>query len=226
MFDLPTGDDQTVDGGEKEHPIVLEGYQACDFDALLRILYPTLRDLISGTFKLEMEEWVGILNLSTRWQMKEVREHAIKNLSNISLSPVKKVVLARAHKVAKWLKEGLTEILTENPVRPLDELETLGLKTACHLLWIRDRTASHKANGLGFSITISSLVCPGGHAMFTSALSCNGCARPILIDDTEAIHLYDTSSVQIKDSGNPGLNLQGQDCYLQDLVRALDPDPT
>jgi hypothetical protein len=30
------------------------------------------RDLIYGEW-LEKEEWVGVLNLSTRWQMKEVR---------------------------------------------------------------------------------------------------------------------------------------------------------
>jgi hypothetical protein len=41
MFQLPTSENQRVEGRDKEHPIMLEGYQACDFNALLRILYPT-----------------------------------------------------------------------------------------------------------------------------------------------------------------------------------------
>ena len=41
MFNLPTGDDLKVEGRDREHPIVLEGYQASDFDALLKVLYPT-----------------------------------------------------------------------------------------------------------------------------------------------------------------------------------------
>jgi hypothetical protein len=41
MFNLPASDDQQVEGRDREHPIVLEGYKASDFDALLKILYPT-----------------------------------------------------------------------------------------------------------------------------------------------------------------------------------------
>ncbi|RXW18432.1 hypothetical protein EST38_g7424 [Candolleomyces aberdarensis] len=229
MFDLPTGEDQRVEGRDREHPIVLEEYQASDFDALLRVLYPTPRDMISGSFKLEKEEWVGVLNLSTRWQMKEVsqvvkgtkpsqyrsakvaafmqiRDHAINNLSKMTLTPVEKVVLSRAHKVAKWLKEGLSEIVTENPVRALDELKALGLETACHLLWIRDQTVSRKANAQELTVTLGSLGCHSLNcqaAMFISG-NCDNCNRQISIDDPEAIYLYNSTSVQIYDSGTPG----------------------
>ena len=41
MFQLPTGSDGTVEGKNAEHPIVLEGYQASHFDALLKVLYPS-----------------------------------------------------------------------------------------------------------------------------------------------------------------------------------------
>lgn len=42
MFTLPSGDgDPTEEGGTVDKPIFLEGYKAADFDALLRILYPT-----------------------------------------------------------------------------------------------------------------------------------------------------------------------------------------
>jgi hypothetical protein len=41
MFQLPTGSDGAVEGTNEEHPITLEGYKATDFDALLKVLYPT-----------------------------------------------------------------------------------------------------------------------------------------------------------------------------------------
>ncbi|KAJ2924436.1 hypothetical protein H1R20_g12653, partial [Candolleomyces eurysporus] len=72
MFHLPAGGEGTVEGRDEEHPIVLESYKAVDFDASLKIIYPTADDLISGSFKLEKEEWIGVLNLSTKWSMKKV----------------------------------------------------------------------------------------------------------------------------------------------------------
>ena len=41
MFRLPAGADGTAEGRDEEHPIVLEGYQAVQFEALLKVLYPT-----------------------------------------------------------------------------------------------------------------------------------------------------------------------------------------
>ncbi|KAJ2930383.1 hypothetical protein H1R20_g6734, partial [Candolleomyces eurysporus] len=71
MFQLPAASDGTVEGRDEEHPIILEGYRAAQFYALLKILYPTPDDSIFGIFKLEKEEWIGVLNLSTRWSMKK-----------------------------------------------------------------------------------------------------------------------------------------------------------
>jgi hypothetical protein len=190
--------------------------------------------MISGTFNLEKEEWIGILNLATRWQMKKVsrftrtrtrslkaiiqaREHAIKHLSGMTLTAVEKVVLAQSHKVAKWLTEGLTEIVTEDPIRPFDELKSLGLETASLLLWIRDQTVS-RANVQGFDVTLGGLGCNSCKAaMFTSAANCRVCNQEILIDDPEALYLPNCS-VQIQDTGTrPGrsqvvLNLQSLRC--------------
>jgi hypothetical protein len=51
------------------------------------------------------------------------------------LTPIDKVMLARAHKVAKWLKEGVNELIEETLIQSLDQLQTLRLDTACRLLW-------------------------------------------------------------------------------------------
>jgi hypothetical protein len=41
MFHLPAGSDGNVEGRDEDHPIVLEGYQAAHFEALLKVLCPT-----------------------------------------------------------------------------------------------------------------------------------------------------------------------------------------
>ena len=41
MFALPAGSDGLPEGRDEKHPIVLEGYQAVEFEALLKVLYPT-----------------------------------------------------------------------------------------------------------------------------------------------------------------------------------------
>lgn len=41
MFRLPSGEaGGEFEGRSEDNPIVLEGYRAADFDALLRVLYP------------------------------------------------------------------------------------------------------------------------------------------------------------------------------------------
>ncbi|KAJ2930376.1 hypothetical protein H1R20_g6728, partial [Candolleomyces eurysporus] len=159
MFNLPAGGDGTVEGRDEEHPIVLEGHQAAHFHALLKVLYPTPDDMISGTVKLDKEGWVGVFNLSTKWSMKKVRKLAIDELSKLSLDPVEKVALGREHKVAKWFRDGLTELVSECPIRPLAELKSqLGLELACTLLWIQNQTlANSKPREQGLVLTGLSL---------------------------------------------------------------------
>ncbi|KAJ2930374.1 hypothetical protein H1R20_g6726, partial [Candolleomyces eurysporus] len=133
MFHLPVGN-ENEEGRDEEHPIVLDGYKAVDFNALIKILYPVHEDVISGSYTLTKEEWVGVLSLSTRWDMK-------KELTKLSLNPVEKVAIAREYKVGQWFQEGLNEIITERPFRPLSELKSqLGADTVCTLLWIRSET--------------------------------------------------------------------------------------
>ncbi|RXW13995.1 hypothetical protein EST38_g11858 [Candolleomyces aberdarensis] len=141
MFSIPQAGDG-VEGKDEGHPITLDGYESADFRALITVLYPApLHAVVSGSYTITKEEWVGVLNLSTRWRMKEIRKHAINELSKMSLGPLEKVVLARAHKVGKWLEEGLNEIVVERPVRCPEELKSqLGLETAFLLIFMMDYT--------------------------------------------------------------------------------------
>ncbi|RXW11414.1 hypothetical protein EST38_g14440 [Candolleomyces aberdarensis] len=155
MFLMPQAQDaQSVEGRNSHHPIVLEGYKAADFAALIKVLYPTIEELIEGTLKLTKEDWIGVLNLSKRWAMKNIRKHSIAKLSDMSLGPVEKVILAREYEVANWLREGLNEIVSEDPIQSLAELKLqLGVDTACTLLWIQNQTLRTPLSA-GFALTI------------------------------------------------------------------------
>ena len=116
--------------------------------------------LISGTkfeLHLKKEEWVSVLKLSTIWNMTKVcrtwslwldrltltfidqiRQYAIHWLStNVTLSPIEKIFLARAHTVGAWLNEGVTGLATCDPMPTLEDLAVLGWETAARFFWMR-----------------------------------------------------------------------------------------
>lgn len=113
----------------------------------------------------------------------------------MSLGPVEKVVLAREYEVANWLRDGLNEILSENPTRPLDELKSqLGVETACTLLWIQNQTLRTQASA-DFVLTLGMLRCSSCQAaMFQSDVDCYNCLKTISVDDRNALYLAEGPS--------------------------------
>ncbi|RXW13997.1 hypothetical protein EST38_g11856 [Candolleomyces aberdarensis] len=204
MFHMPrAGHAESVEGKDKEHPIVLDDYEAADFRALMKVLYPAPKDVISGAYTLTKEEWVGVLNLSTRWRMRQMREHAIGNLSKMSLTSFEKVTFARAHKVAKWLKEGLNEIVTQEETFEPDELKLhLGLETAFRLVWIQNQALKRPpamSPSSNPQFTLGSLSCSKCHsAMFNSPQYCQHCGRTISVNAPEDIsHIGKVGSLKV-----------------------------
>ena len=58
--------------------------------------------------------------------------------SELYLSPIEKILLAREHGVAAWLDEGVTKLSTLTTMPTLDDLATLGWETVARILWIRN----------------------------------------------------------------------------------------
>ncbi|KAJ2924435.1 hypothetical protein H1R20_g12650, partial [Candolleomyces eurysporus] len=201
MFLLPqAGNAKSVEGKTTERRILLESYKAADFKALVKLLYPP--PAISDLYFLTKDEWVGVLNLSTRWQMRKMRNYAISNLSKMPLTSIEKVTLARDHEVAKWLKEGLSEILhNKNGLRP-DELKShLGLETAFRLMWIQNQSLN-STPVQSRVIALRALGCPTGSCgskMFNYSPACYSCNRTIFSDDYKAIYLCHNASVLVQD---------------------------
>ena len=67
----------------------------------------------------EMQSYMYLLN--------QIRQRAISRLStDLILSPIEKIHLARAHGVSAWLDEAVSSLATCNPIPALNDLATLG----------------------------------------------------------------------------------------------------
>jgi len=144
MFLLPSGPATHIEGQDRDHPVVLEGYKKDEFTSLLKVMYPRATSLISGRnieLNLKKEEWVSALKLSTIWNMTKIRQYAIHCLSTkVTLSPIEKILLARAHRVGAWLDEGVTNLANRdfNLSPTLEDLATLGWETVARIVWINN----------------------------------------------------------------------------------------
>ncbi|KAF8883163.1 hypothetical protein CPB84DRAFT_1790220 [Gymnopilus junonius] len=184
MFRLPSG---SPEGRDKEHPIILEGYKAEEFNCLLKVMYPTSYSLISGTnidLHLVKEEWISILKLSTIWNMSQIREYAIHRLStDLTLVPIEKIQLARAHKVSKWLEEGIVSLVNGDHRLTRKDLPTLGYDMAASVLLIRDQLPQSGALQINKN-SIKCAKCSSSDTLLKGNHTCHNCRR-ILVEDEE-----------------------------------------
>jgi len=161
-------------------------------------MYPTGRSLISGTkldLCLEKEEWISVLKLSTIWNMTKFRNYAIHKLStDVTLSPVEKIVLARAHKVAPWMEEGVSRLASGDPRSTFEDFATLGWETAARILWIRDnasRSSPTASNALHFKFRKDSIKCgncPSSASVINFDHNCTTCRIAVTANTELSFH--------------------------------------
>ena len=96
------------------------------------------------------------------------------------LSPIKKILLARAHRVSVWL-EGVTSLITCKPMPTLEDLATLGWETAAQFLWMK---SNNFPNSQCFRRdAIKCLNCSSSSGLIKNGYSCGHIAS----DDAELI---------------------------------------
>ncbi|KAH6908504.1 hypothetical protein BKA70DRAFT_1222701 [Coprinopsis sp. MPI-PUGE-AT-0042] len=146
MFDA--SNDGTGEGASDDKPIVLEGYKQGDFDALLRVMLPQQVSFLGGYLlliqhslpELTKDQWVGVLKLSTIWQMDKIRAQAVEHISALHISPIEKIQHARAYRVSKWLKEGVGALAVHFAEYTTKSLAVdLGWETIGLILLVRER---------------------------------------------------------------------------------------
>ncbi|KAF5324178.1 hypothetical protein D9619_011167 [Psilocybe cf. subviscida] len=115
MFSLPINDAErmapaSVEGKTKRNPIILEGVSVASFQSFLRVMYGS-----RGKSLVTYDEWVGALELSTRWNFTQTRNTAIARLEPFltTKGPAARIRLARQFHVKNWLRDGLTDLATQ-----------------------------------------------------------------------------------------------------------------
>ncbi|KAL0579630.1 hypothetical protein V5O48_002402 [Marasmius crinis-equi] len=139
---MSESDGKGVEGQSDERPVNLplpDDAGTEDFVQLVKVIYPLTVNLPPPA-DLNRNQWTSVLKLSTFWELNEIRELAINEISKTNLTLIDKVVLGRNYRVRPWLLEGLNGLV--DPMRDLPSMEelhdNLGTDTAMQLLYIRN----------------------------------------------------------------------------------------
>jgi len=139
MFKLPQNPDIAPDGLSDDQPLRLEGVKKDGFRQLLRVMYP------SGTGKaltLTTEQWLSVLELSTRWDMTEIRAQAIKDvraaLHPDSDLPSKLLNHGQTYRVDEWVVESIQDFTRRRKPMDMDDVEAIGIENVLKIASLRE----------------------------------------------------------------------------------------
>ncbi|KAF8643557.1 hypothetical protein AX16_008945 [Volvariella volvacea WC 439] len=128
-------------------PLVIEHLTSLDFESFLGVLYPTNFGQDEGT---SVAYWSSVLQVSTYFELRSIRELSISKLTVIATA-VDKVVLGRKFNVTHWLEDAYHTIctswthLTKEEGRRLGVDEVTGiLEARQRLLWENPKMQKHE----------------------------------------------------------------------------------
>ncbi|KZV76165.1 hypothetical protein PENSPDRAFT_680370 [Peniophora sp. CONT] len=134
MFALPN---ENEEGSSDDNPICLPPeVTAEDFRSLLKASIPM--PAVSSLPKLTVDEWMSVLKLSTMWCLDGLRARAISAADEGVAAYAKKdrildkILLAKQHRVSRWLIEGYEALGRRKTHLTPDERERLDLDTVFH----------------------------------------------------------------------------------------------
>ncbi|KAF9525864.1 hypothetical protein CPB83DRAFT_511002 [Crepidotus variabilis] len=134
-----------------EYPIILTDTTAETLNGLVTVMYP-----LKKSSEITHVEWIGALDLATRWGLKDIRDEAVASIPQLLLSEaspqaiIKHIIAGRKYQVPAWISEGYRRLVGK-PDLDLEELQTLDPKTSSHILDAQlriTRTQLHKQLGL------------------------------------------------------------------------------
>ena len=88
------------------------------------------------------------------------------------LSPIEKILLARAHSVGTWLDEAVNSLATCSPMPTLVDLATLGWETVARILWIRDNFPQNTLPGRFKREAIKCMHCSSSSSLINFSYGC------------------------------------------------------
>ncbi|KAF9558132.1 hypothetical protein CPC08DRAFT_819505 [Agrocybe pediades] len=159
MFDLPGPgpNGEHVEGTTDDAPIVLEGESKSHFTALLKVLFSPLYKVIPDPGKPYdpdlnrrvdiggYDEWVGVLHLATKWNLKRIRKQAIQEVRGRfpdTMESWDRIAIARKYNVREWLEEEYKALVNQRGPHDIATLcEKLGVSEAHRVLQLRENSS-------------------------------------------------------------------------------------
>ncbi|KAI0300450.1 hypothetical protein B0F90DRAFT_1629697 [Multifurca ochricompacta] len=133
-------------GSSDSNPLVLEDTHKVDFERFLWVFYNPKYSLYDGN----VEEWTSILKLSHQWDFIEVKTLALRELEQLEIPPLRKIVIYHSYAVDRSLLQAAYAALTirEEPIT-IEEGRELGLETALQLARAREIVRASVPGGKG-----------------------------------------------------------------------------
>jgi hypothetical protein len=88
------------------------------------------------------------------------------------LSPIEKILLARAHGVGAWLDEAVKSLVVCNTMPSLEDLATLGWETVARILWIRENFPLNTLPGKFKRDAIKCMHCTSSSSLINHSHGC------------------------------------------------------
>ncbi|KAK0226417.1 hypothetical protein IW262DRAFT_1248604, partial [Armillaria fumosa] len=144
MFTLPQTKTDTVEGDSDDKPIHLQGISKVDFERLLKFMYSQ-----NGLSPREIshEEWISILNLSTMWEMTEIRNTAISDLLDrqLKIDAIERISLGQEYDVPALVTSGIVSLANQRGGLLEEQMTVLGSKMALRIQNIRVKLLENRS---------------------------------------------------------------------------------
>ena len=89
--------------------------------------------------------------MSAKFKMLALRTEAVRQLSALSMTPCKRILLGREYRIVEWLRSGYIDLATKADSLSMDEFSALGLETALLLSQCVRRPYRHRNLGGSFT---------------------------------------------------------------------------
>jgi len=131
----PPSPGDVTKGSSDNNPLDLEDALTVDFERLLWVFYNPKYSIYDAT----TEEWTSILKLSHQWDLIEVKALAIRELENLQIPALQKIVIYQKYAVdRKYLQAAFTALAVRDEPITIEEGRELGLETALQVARARE----------------------------------------------------------------------------------------
>jgi len=131
-------------GSSDSDPLILDNVLEVDFERLLWVFYNPKYSIYTAS----IEKWSSILKLANKWDFTEVKELAVRELQNIQIPPIQKIVIYQTYSIDRNLiQPAFTALTTRDEPITIEEGRELTLETALQLAKTRELARAPVLNG-------------------------------------------------------------------------------